>query len=61
MVAVQHFMLFSNGTLFSFQSFGVRALTGLLILGLLLLQVNESQKELLCINDWFCLQPSSSE
>lgn len=53
--------IISNETLFSLQYFGVRASTGLLILGLLLLQINQSQKELFCINYWFCLQLSFSE
>lgn len=57
-VTIQHFMPISNETLFSLQYFGVRASTGLLIVGLLLLQINQSQKELFCINYWFCLQLS---
>lgn len=61
MLPVQHFMPISNGTLFSLQDFGVRASTVLLILGLLLLQINQSQKELVYINYRFCLQWSFSE
>lgn len=54
-----YFMLISNRTLFSLQYFGVRASTGLLILELLLLQINHSQKELVSINYWVCLQIES--
>lgn len=61
MLPVQHFMPISNGILFSLQYFGVRASTVLLILGLLLLQINQSQKELVYINYRFCLQWSFSE